>query len=232
MRRWSTCSTSPTPGGDTNPTAHALLERFGDFAGVLEASEEELCEVEGIGPASARLLHLMPQVSGYYHRVRTNDRRRIRNADQMGRYLVGRFRGALEERVLLVSLNKQRQIAAALWLNSGTVDSVQLPVREAVAQAVRMRAHWVILSHNHPGGSVLPSRQDIEATAELARGLYVVGIELLDHIIVAEGEYLSLRSRGEGPLLGKEGLRPLPLQDSSEGNAGKEPEDFRRKDCT
>ena len=51
---------------DTNGIAHALLERFGSFTGVLEASEEELCSVAGIGPASARMLHLLPEVSRYY----------------------------------------------------------------------------------------------------------------------------------------------------------------------
>ena len=57
---------------DTNGIAHDLIDRFGDFAGVLEASEEELCTVEGVGPASARMLHLLPEISRYYGRSRTN----------------------------------------------------------------------------------------------------------------------------------------------------------------
>ena len=57
---------------DTNGIAHALLERFGSFAGVLEASEEELCRVPGVGPASARMLHLLPEVSRYYEHSRTS----------------------------------------------------------------------------------------------------------------------------------------------------------------
>ena len=60
---------------DTNEIAYNLLERFGDFASVLEASEEELCTVEGIGPTSARLLHMLPQVSRYYGRSRTDGKR-------------------------------------------------------------------------------------------------------------------------------------------------------------
>ena len=62
---------------NTNPIAHALLEQFGDLAGVLEATEAELCQVEGVGPASARLLHLLPQVCTCYNRSRTNDRRKL-----------------------------------------------------------------------------------------------------------------------------------------------------------
>lgn len=198
---------------DTNPIAHALLERFGDFAGVLEADEEELCLVEGMGPTSARFLHLLPQVSACYHRSLTRDRRRLQTVEQMGEYLMARFRGTVRERVLLVCLDRQRRITCTSWLGSGTADMVELPIREAIAQAVRLKAHWVVLCHNHPSGSALPSREDIEATAELARGMYVVGVELLDHIIVTETEYLSLRQRSELPEAGNERLRIFQLRE-------------------
>ena len=207
------------PRRDTNPTAHALLERFGDFAGVLQASEEELCLVEGMGPASARFLHLLPQISACYHRSLTKDRRRMQTVEQMGQYLMARFRGALQERVLLVCLDRQRRITCTAWLSSGDADSVQLPVKEAIAQAVRLKARWVVLCHNHPSGNALPSRQDIEATAELARGMFVVGVELLDHIIVTETEYLSLRQRSELPEAGNERLHIFQLREGE----GKDP---------
>ena len=187
---------------DTNAMAHALLERFGDFAGVLEADEEELCLVEGVGPASARLLHLLPQVNAYYHNSLLKGRRRLRTTEELGAYMLARFRGAVRERVLLLCLDSSRRIMSSAWLNSGGADSVQLPIREAIGQAVRVKAFWAVLCHNHPNGNVLPSREDMMATAELARGLYVVGVELLDHIIVTEGEYLSMRQRNELPLAG------------------------------
>ena len=57
---------------DTNGIAHDLIDRFGDFAAVLEASEEELCTVAGVGPATARMLHLLPQICRYYSRSRTS----------------------------------------------------------------------------------------------------------------------------------------------------------------
>ena len=184
---------------DTNRTAHALLERFGDLAGVLEASEEELCQVEGMGPVSARLLHLMPQVSSCYHRSRENDARRLRTLEQTTRYLARRFCGVRVEQVLLICLDRQRRILSADWLGEGGRDEVDLPVHAAIAQAVRMRARYAVLAHNHPSGDALPSRQDLEATAEIARGMYLVGIELLDHFIVTDSECLSLRQRSEVP---------------------------------
>ena len=77
---------------------------------------------------------------------------------------------------------------------------------------MRLKAHWVVLCHNHPSGSALPSREDIEATARLARGRYVVGVELLDHIIVTETDHLSLRQRSELPEAGNERLRIFQLR--------------------
>lgn len=78
---------------DTNGIAHDLIDRFGDFAAVLEASEEELCTVEGVGPSTARMLHLLPQISRYYGRSRTSTTRCIKTTEQMGSYLMAKLRG-------------------------------------------------------------------------------------------------------------------------------------------
>ena len=72
---------------DTNGIAHALLERFGSFAGVLEASEEELCRVPGVGPASARMLHLLPEVSRYYEHSRTSTEGALTTTERLAAYL-------------------------------------------------------------------------------------------------------------------------------------------------
>ena len=71
----------------TNGIAHALLERFGSFAGVLEASEEELCRVPGVGPASARMLHLLPEVSRYYEHSRTSTEGALTTTERLAAYL-------------------------------------------------------------------------------------------------------------------------------------------------
>ena len=80
---------------DTNGIAHDLIDRFGDFAAVLEASEEELCTVEGVGPATARMLHLLPEISRYYGRSRTSTTRCIRTTEQMGSYRWRSLRGRI-----------------------------------------------------------------------------------------------------------------------------------------
>lgn len=79
---------------DTNQLAHDLMGRFGDFAGVLEATEEDLLTVEGVGPATARMLHLLPAVSRYYTQCRTNGKISFKTTEQLAVYLLRLFAGA------------------------------------------------------------------------------------------------------------------------------------------
>ena len=87
---------------NTNRMAHELIDRFGDFAGVLDASEEELMTVEGVGPATARMLHLMPDVCRYYTQCRTGRNGCLKTTEQLAEHLMGLFAGAAQERALLL----------------------------------------------------------------------------------------------------------------------------------
>ncbi len=185
---------------DTNGIAHALIERFGDFAGVLEASEEQLCTVEGVGPASARLLHLLPQVSRYYGRSRTSAARCIKTTEQMGSYLMAKYAWSDYERAMLVSLDARKRVRSAVWLRQGTSDSVSLDIKDVVSAAVKGGTDTVVLSHNHPNGVALPSTQDMEATANIVRALGLVKVHLLDHFILTDSEYFSMRDANRLPI--------------------------------
>ena len=122
---------------DTNGIAHALLERFGNFAGVLEASEEELCRVPGVGPASARMLHLLPEVSRYYEHSRTSTEGALTTTERLAAYLKPRFAGAKQEKALLLSLDSRSRVRATLWLKDGTSDRVSLAIKDVVAAALK-----------------------------------------------------------------------------------------------
>ena len=185
---------------DTNGIAHDLIDRFGDFAGVLEASEEELCTVEGVGPASARMLHLLPEISRYYGRSRTNSVRCLKTAEQMGNYLLAKFAWSKCERALLVSLDSRQRVRAAVWLQEGSADRVTLDIKEVVSAAVRGGTEGVVLCHNQPNGVALPSAEGIEATGGIARALGALKIHLLDHFILTDTEYFSMREEDRLPI--------------------------------
>ena len=141
---------------DTNGIAHALLERFGSFAGVLEASEEELCRVPGVGPASARMLHLLPEVSRYYEHSRTSTEGALTTTERLAAYLKPRFAGAKQEKALLLSLDSRSRVKSVYWLKEGNTRMVSLEVKDVVSAALRGGTESVVLCHNHPNGVPLP----------------------------------------------------------------------------
>ena len=185
---------------DTNGIAHDLIARFGDFAGVLEAPEQDLCTVEGVGPATARMLHLLPHVCAYYNRCRTSRAPCIRTTEQMGEYLMAKFAWSDHERALLVSLDSRKRVKAVVWLREGRSDHVSLDVKSLVSAAVRGGTDTVVLCHNHPNGVALPSAEDIEATGGIVRALGLVSIHLLDHFILTDTEYFSMREANRLPI--------------------------------
>lgn len=196
---------------DTNDIAHDLIERFGDFAGVVEASEKELCEVKGIGATAARLLHLLPEISGYYSRSRVSNKRCIKTSEQMGSYLMAKFACADYERALLVSLDNRRRVKATCWLNDGITNNVSLSVKDVVAAAIKGGTDSVVLAHNHPNGLALPSRDDLLTTEGVMRALGLIGVHLLDHFILTETEFLSMSEANRMPVYNfKEGTLAWP----------------------
>ena len=184
---------------DTNGIAHALLERFGSFTGVLEASEEELCSVAGIGPASARMLHLLPEVSRYYEHDRTSTEGALTTTERLVTYLKPRFAGARQEKVLLLSLDSRSRVRGAYWLREGTSSKVSFEIKDVVAAALKGGTDSVVLCHNHPNGMAMPSREDLQATENIVRALGLVKIQLRDHLILTETEYFSMREEGRLP---------------------------------
>ena len=185
---------------DTNGIAHDLIDRFGDFAAVLEASEEELCTVEGVGPSTARMLHLLPQISRYYGRSRTSTTRCITTTEQMGSYLMAKFAWSDYERAMLVSLDSRKRVRAAVWLREGTSDRVSLDIKNVVAAAIKGGTDAVVLCHNHPNGVALPSLEDMDATGSIARALGLVNVHLLDHFILTDTEYFSMQDANRLPI--------------------------------
>ena len=185
---------------DTNGLAHVLIDRFGDFAGVLDASEEDLLTVEGVGPSTARMLHLLPQISRYYGRSRTSTTRCIKTTEQMGSYLMAKFAWSDYERAMLVSLDSRKRVRAAVWLREGTSDRVSLDIKNVVAAAIKGGTDAVVLCHNHPNGVALPSLEDMDATGSIARALGLVNVHLLDHFILTDTEYFSMRDANRLPI--------------------------------
>ncbi len=181
---------------DTNEIAHRLLERFGSFSGVLNAPYDALCQVEGIGAQSACLIKLVAACAGYYADDKAARGVILNSTEAAGQYLVPKFMGASNEEVYLILLDDKRKVLRCAKLFEGTVNAAPITVKKVVAEVVAMNATGVILSHNHPGGLALPSAGDKIVTEKIARALHLINVQLLDHIIVADGDYVSMADSG------------------------------------
>ena len=181
---------------DTNEIAHRLLERFGSFSGVLDAPYDALCGTDGVGPASACLLKLVGACAGYYAADRASRGTAITSTAEAGAYLVPKFVGAANEVVYLLLLDDKRKILRCARLFEGTVNAAPITVKKVVAEVVATNATGVILAHNHPGGLALPSANDRQVTARVAHALRLINVQLVDHIIVADDDYVSMADSG------------------------------------
>ena len=184
------------PRRDTNALAHALLDRFGSFSAVLEADEQELLAVPGVGENAVTLLRLIPAVSRRYLLDKSPADEPVNSAEAAGRYFLPKFMYETDEVVYALLLDARGRPIHCEALSRGTVDAAEINARKLAELALQHRASSVLLAHNHRSGVALPSVEDETVTARLARALDLLGVELSDHIIVAGSSYVSMREAG------------------------------------
>lgn len=179
------------PRRDTNPIGHALIENFGSLRAVFDAPYEELLKVDGVGPSAATLIKMIPQMArAYYSDVGENYI--IDSSQAAGKYLMPKYVGHTNEMVMVVCLDNKNKVIACVKAAEGVVNSTDFSKRRIAEIAMKYNAASIIISHNHPGGVALPSRDDIESTRRILRFLREMNIPLLDHIVVADKDYVSM----------------------------------------
>jgi len=184
------------PRRDTNEIAHRLLDKFGSLAGVLEASDGELKKVEGVGPAAAVLLALIPALERRHLTERSRPGTVLNTTTKCGEYLAPRFFGERDEVVYLLCLDAKCKALDCRMLFRGGVNTAGVSVRKVVEAAIACNATSVVLAHNHTSGIALPSREDEQTTEQLRAALDAVGIQLADHIVVAGDDFVSMADSG------------------------------------
>lgn len=184
------------PRRDTNELSHALLNRFGSFRAVLEASSDELEQVSGLGENAAGLIRLTAELGRRYQISKRKTNAIIDGAQAAGEYLVPLFSYRTDEIIYVLSLDSKSMITHCRETAHGMVNRVDFAVRDIVDIALRDNAASIIIAHNHLSGTALPSASDIETTRKLKNALGLIGVKLRDHIIVCEGDFVSLCDSG------------------------------------
>ncbi len=184
------------PRGDVNPLAHALTDRFGSLSGVLTAPVELLREVDGVGERTALLLRLVSQVGQRVRLASLEEGLALTTRKQVGDYLLELFSQERNETVYQLCLDGKGKLLASRRLGSGSASAVTLDVRNVVQNAILYSASSVILAHNHPSGVALPSQEDQTATRRAREALAAIDVRLVDHIIVADHDFISFSDSG------------------------------------
>lgn len=182
------------PRRDTNPIAHALMERYGSLAAVLAAPVDDLKKVEGIGESAAVLLKLVPQMT---RKAQLAAMERVLNtSEKAGAFLLELFADQNHEVVYVLCLDRKGKLITYKRLGEGGISSAGLDIRKLVECAILSSASAVVLAHNHPSGIALPSNDDFAATDRAREALKNIDVQLADHIIVADGDFVSLADSG------------------------------------
>jgi len=185
------------PRHNTNPIAHALIDHFGSLSQVMTAPPTELQKVSGIGENAATFLALLNAFCRYYSSAKGKDPVILDSGAKCKNYFASRFFGARNETVQMVCLDAKGKLLCHKELGEGSVNSAAVPIRRIVEIALGVNASAVVLAHNHPSGLALPSPEDELTTRQLAVALSAVDITLADHIIVADGDPISMRLSGK-----------------------------------
>ena len=184
------------PRKNTNLLAHKLIEHFGSLTAVFEADFEELKRVEGIGDNAATLIKLAPQLGKRYLEEKSAPKNVISGVNAAGEYFVAKFMFEVNEAAYALLLDSANGIIACKQISRGVVNATEVGVRMLVETAIKNNAASVIISHNHPAGPPLPSKEDEYCTELIRKALELVDIKLLDHIIVSGKEFQSLNKIG------------------------------------
>ena len=178
-------------------TAQRLLSQFSNLKGIANASVEELAQVKGIGVAKASQIkaafELANRLEDY---LETGSKPLVKTPDDVVTLVRSRLKGKKKEHFLALLLDTRNQLIKVSEISVGSLDTSIVHPREAFKEAIATSAASVIFVHNHPSGDPEASEDDIKLTKRLAEAGEIVGIDVLDHIIISDKKYLSLKRKG------------------------------------
>ena len=181
--------------GDTNATAHALIERFGSLRAVFDAPVVELAACKDVGAHTAYLIKMVPELARVYAES-GHEPGAVTTTGDAAALLAPKFFGTGEEVVAMLCLDNRRNPKFCGVLYEGSVNAVDVNIRLLMEKVLATKSVGVVLAHNHPNGIAIPSELDIATTIRLREYLRGIGVTLVDHLVMVEGDYISMAESG------------------------------------
>ena len=176
--------------------ADELLVRWRDLRQLADASVEEIMQVKGLGPAKAARLLAALELGRRLVINSVEERPRIRSAADVAALSLPRMRDLPREEFVAFLLDTRHRVIETKTISIGHLNASLVHPRELFREGVRRSAAAMILAHNHPSGDPEPSADDVRLTRRLQEAGKLLGITVLDHVIIGDNRYVSMRERG------------------------------------
>ncbi|WP_062110292.1 RadC family protein [Bacillus niameyensis] len=176
--------------------ANRLLTHFDGLTGLKDAVVEELTSIKGIGQAKAVQIVASVELGRRISNLTFNNRFIIRSPEDGANYVMNDMRFLSQEHFVCLYLNTKNQVIHRQTVFIGSLNASIVHPREVFKEAFRRSAASIICFHNHPSGNPTPSREDIEVTQRLVECGKMLGIEVLDHLIIGDKKYVSMKEKG------------------------------------
>lgn len=179
------------PMRNTNEIAHALIDTFGSFSAVLNADAERLAEVPGMTRNAAIFLSVLPDVFRRYAADTEKRGNRLGGRGAVRDYMMKQMFGLPAERLCAVALDARERLVRFECIEDGEGDTVAVSARKIVDFALRTKASYLVIAHNHPSGNIRPSQDDVDITRRLEFVLDSINVVLLDHYVFTDDKCFS-----------------------------------------
>jgi DNA repair protein RadC len=173
-----------------------LLSRVGNLRKMLDVSLEELMAIKGIGMAKAIQLLAAVELGRRVAKTTPEERWTIRSPEDVAELMMEELRYLTQEHFVCLFLNTKNQVIGRNTIFIGSLNSSIVHPREVFKDAIRRSSAAIICLHNHPSGDPTPSKEDIDVTKRLIECGRILGIDVLDHIVIGDGKFCSLKNKG------------------------------------
>ena len=173
-----------------------LLNKFGGLQELDSATINEMCQIKGIGPAKAVQVKAALEIGKRLTAKNTGPRVKMLCSQDFVDYFSPFLRRLKKEVVKIALLNPKLHIIKDITISEGSLNSSIVHPREVMIPAIKESAASIVLIHNHPSGDPSPSQQDMEITHRISKTGQIIGIKLLDHIIIGDGNFYSFADEG------------------------------------
>ncbi len=185
-------------GENAVQVGHRLLMTFGGISGLHRAAFEEMCEQHGLGPAKAAQIKAAIELGRRLTLESPQERPSVHSPGDAAALVQYEMSALEQEELRVMLLDTRNRVEDVITVYRGSINSSQVRVGELFKTAVRRNAAAIIVIHNHPSGDPSPSPDDVAVTRAIVQAGKLLDIDVLDHLVIGSGRFISLKERGMG----------------------------------